>query len=105
MSEQRRVLRPTPTDGYPSPTSELQATTEILLKHRIPFSSTLPSDKEPPKPLLQRNLHLQFLLRNLVQGFPARYISQDASQPWLIFWTLQAFCVLSVGLDDQTKKR
>lgn len=96
---ERRSLRPTPTDGFPSPTSALQATTERILENRKPLSSS--SEKHA----LQRNSHVQFLLRNLVQGFPARYISQDASQPWLIFWTLQAFSVLSVGLDEQTKKR
>ncbi|KAH9934610.1 terpenoid cyclases/Protein prenyltransferase [Amylocystis lapponica] len=95
-------LRPTPTDGYPSPTSDLQYNTENILKSHLP----LPSASKPgPSPVLHRNLHLQFLLRNLLQGFPERYVSQDASQPWLIFWTLQGFSVLGVGLDDQTKKR
>ncbi|EIW78087.1 terpenoid cyclases protein prenyltransferase [Coniophora puteana RWD-64-598 SS2] len=56
-------------------------------------------------PALQRNAHLQFLVRNLTQGFPERYVSQDASQPWLLFWTLQSFSVARVGLDPGNKQR
>jgi protein farnesyltransferase subunit beta len=48
---------------------------------------------------------MQFLVRNLVQGFPERYKSQDASQPWLLYWTLQAFSILQVGLDPGNKQR
>ncbi|KAK7682154.1 hypothetical protein QCA50_014741 [Cerrena zonata] len=94
-------LRPTPTDGFPSPTSDLQIQTENILKARHP---SIPSDSGTSG-VLQRNSHLQFLLRNLIQGFPARYTSQDASQPWLIFWTLQGFSVLGVSLDERNKKR
>ncbi|KAI0338827.1 terpenoid cyclases/Protein prenyltransferase [Trametopsis cervina] len=93
---------PTPNDGYPTPTSELQADTERTLQSHW---AKIVSGDTNHVPLLQRNAHLQFLVRNLVQGFPSRYSSQDASQPWLIFWTLQGFSVLGVSLDDQTKKR
>lgn len=40
-----------------------------------------------------------------MQGFPARYLSQDASQPWLLFWTLQAFSVMQVSLDVGNRQR
>jgi hypothetical protein len=98
-------MRPTPIDGYPTPTSDLQFTTESILKARFLSAKASSTDFSPDGPVLHRNAHLQFLLRNLVQGFPARYISQDASQPWLFFWTLQGFSVLGVGLDEQTRKR
>ncbi|KAF7313263.1 Protein farnesyltransferase subunit beta [Mycena kentingensis (nom. inval.)] len=55
--------------------------------------------------MLDKKAHMNFLIRNLVQGFPARYTSQDASQPWLIFWTLQSFSILQVGLDPGNKQR
>ena len=85
-------------DQYPTETSDSQAETEsVLLKH-------LPLDPEDPPPL-QRQQHLQFLVRNLVQGFPARYTSQDASQPWLLYWTLQSFSVMGVVLDPVNKQR
>jgi len=85
-------------DQYLTETSDLQAETEsILLKH-------IPLDPESPPPL-QRQQHLQFLVRNLAQGFPSRYISQDASQPWLLYWTLQSFSVMGVVLDPNNKQR
>ena len=94
MGEPRR----SPDDQHPTVTSDLQAETEsILLKH-------LPLDPESPPPL-QRQQHLQFLVRNLVQGFPSRYVSQDASQPWLLYWTLQSFSALGVVLDANNKQR
>lgn len=110
MTAVERNWKPTPTDGVSSPTTTLQASTEEILKARY-LSVTLnaAASNSPPstssEPTLHKNSHIQYLLRNLRQGFPARYISQAASQPWLIFWTLQGFCVLGVGLDGQTKKQ
>ncbi|KAF8889431.1 terpenoid cyclases/protein prenyltransferase alpha-alpha toroid [Gymnopilus junonius] len=90
---------PSPVDGFPTLTSRSQAETEqVLLKH-------LPEPGAKDEPILQKTSHMQFLVRNLVQGFPARYISQDASQPWLMFWTVQAFSVLQVALDPANKQR
>lgn len=100
-----RPLQPTPVDRYPTGTSDLQAATENVLKARLQLHKASPEECTADGPILQRNNHLQFLLRNLVQGFPARYVSQDASQPWLFFWTLQGFSVLGVGLDELTKQR
>ncbi|TBU21726.1 terpenoid cyclases/Protein prenyltransferase [Dichomitus squalens] len=88
----------TPTDGYPTATSSLQSDTEITIKSHLPSSGT-------PQIALRKKSHFEFLLRNLRQGFPERYTSQDASQPWLIYWTLHGFSILGAGLDDQTKKR
>ncbi|KAJ7207994.1 terpenoid cyclases/Protein prenyltransferase [Mycena pura] len=92
-------MRPTPVDAFPTATSASQAETEKVLIDHIPGDPT----KTPPT--LQKNAHMQFLIRNIVQGFPARYTSQDASQPWLMYWTLQAFSVLQVGLDPGNKRK
>ena len=89
--------RPTPIDAYPTKTSDLQADTEDILQDVIP-----PDDDELT---LDKKVHLSFLVRNLVQGFPARYMSQDASQPWLMFWTLQSFSTLQIAIDPDTKQR
>ncbi|CAA7266680.1 unnamed protein product [Cyclocybe aegerita] len=98
------TLRPVPIDGFSTPTSRTQAETEAVLLEHIPTPD--PSTGEPtPKAALDKKLHMQFLVRNLVQGFPTRYTSQDASQPWLMFWTVQAFSVLQVGLDPGNKQR
>ncbi|KAF9039073.1 terpenoid cyclases/protein prenyltransferase alpha-alpha toroid [Panaeolus papilionaceus] len=59
----------------------------------------------PPTPTLHKTSHIQWIARNLIQGFPSRYVSQDASQPWLLFWTLQAFSALQVGLDPGNRQR
>ncbi|KAG5733406.1 Protein farnesyltransferase subunit beta [Termitomyces sp. T112] len=90
--------RPAPADAFPTQTSNTQADTEaVLLRH-------IPSNAEQA-PGLSKASHMQFLVRNLTQGFPARYVSQDASQPWLLFWTIQAFSILQVGLDPGNKQR
>ncbi|KAF7797279.1 hypothetical protein EIP86_008474 [Pleurotus ostreatoroseus] len=106
MGTVQRDLQPTPIDGYSTSTSRLQASTEKDLKPRL---DSILSDEQSQDanagPTLHKELHMQFLLRNLRQGFPARYSSQDASQPWLIFWTLQGFSVMGVGMDAETKQR
>ncbi|THH18071.1 hypothetical protein EW146_g2871 [Bondarzewia mesenterica] len=89
--------RSTPTDDFPTATSDLQEDTEEII-HSTSLRSSGP-------PTLRKNEHLQFLLRNLRQGFPARYISYDASQPWLLFWTIQSFSVMQVGMDPETKQK
>ncbi|QRV95735.1 terpenoid cyclase [Ceratobasidium sp. AG-Ba] len=40
-----------------------------------------------------------------MQGLPARYTSQDASQPWLLYWALQSLTCLGVQLDPNTRQR
>ncbi|KAF9266706.1 terpenoid cyclases/Protein prenyltransferase [Marasmius fiardii PR-910] len=93
------MVKATPNDSFSTQTSLSQTETEeILLKH-------LPSPDSDVKPSLQRNNHLGFLVRNLSQGFPARYVSQDASQPWLVYWTLQSFSIMQVGMDPGNKRR
>jgi hypothetical protein len=90
--------RRSPHDFYETETTDHQAETETLLLKHIPPLSGSPS-------LFQRDAHLQFLIRNLVQGLPSRYISQDASQPWLLYWTLQSFSVMGVGMDPNNKQK
>lgn len=100
-----RDIRPTPVDGYPTSTSRLQASTEKDLHLALESALSADNSTDDLGPILRRNEHVQFLVRNLRQGFPARYVSQDASQPWLIFWTLQGFSVMGVGLDGGNKQR
>lgn len=102
-----RDLRPTPTDGYPTATSFFQQDTEETLLAHLPQSlaSADPATSQNAPAVLQRNIHMQYLLRNLRQGFPQRYSGQDASQAWLMHWTFQAFSCLGVGMDGETKKK
>lgn len=94
--------RSTPTDAYPTATSNLQAETEYILQDQVPLDGGVPGKKGYE---LNKKGHLELLVRNLVQGFPARYVSQDASQPWLMFWTLQSLSALQIGIDPNSKQR
>lgn len=94
-----------PTDGFDTDTSVSQAATEDILASHIPLAPSASTPATRTLPALNRNAHLQFLVRNLTQGFPAKYTSQDASQPWLMFWTVQSFSILQVGLDPDNKQR
>ncbi|KIK69806.1 hypothetical protein GYMLUDRAFT_34210 [Collybiopsis luxurians FD-317 M1] len=87
-------------DNYPSPTSISQKSTLALLAKPTPSDSSKISQG-----ILDINSHLGFLGRNLLQGLPARYTSQDASQPWLLFWSLQSLSLLKVELDEGNKKK
>ncbi|KAJ3882498.1 terpenoid cyclases/protein prenyltransferase alpha-alpha toroid [Lentinula edodes] len=91
-------------DNYPTPTSVSQKSTVALLVRPSPSS---PSEKPTPiqSGILDTNLHLGFLGRHLLQGLPARYTSQDASQPWLLFWSLQSLSLLEVELDQGNKDK
>jgi len=88
-----------PNDSYPTPTSILQASTERILASHLP-SNTAEADYE-----LKKSTHVQFIARVMLQGFPSKYTSQDASQPWLMFWILESFSILQVGLDPGNKQR
>jgi protein farnesyltransferase subunit beta len=92
------MSRPTPIDAYPTETSYLQVDTEKILQGQVPFDGSSGY-------VLNKKGHLELLVRNLVQGFPARYISQDASQPWLMYWTLQSLSALQVAIDPDSKQR
>lgn len=84
-------------DGYPTPTSELQSKTSKLIRGSI---------QESAKPLqLHRMKHFNWLKILLFQGLPAGYKSQDASQPWLLFWIAQSFHLMGAGFDPVTKQR
>ena len=90
--------RPTPADGFVTQTTYDQSKTETALLDHIPE----PGVDKPP---LERQKHFQYLVRNLLQGFPARFIGQEASQPWLVYWTVHSCYLLGAALDPQNKQR
>jgi protein farnesyltransferase subunit beta len=94
----RRALPiPSPDDGVHTETSRSQAETEDVLLAHLPEPGTAP--------VLNMDAHKQWLARNLLQGFPARYQAYDCSQPWLMFWTLQSFCAVGVGMDPASSQK
>lgn len=92
------MANPTRSDSYPTTSTFEQLATEEQLKQVRPTA-------DDPPPRLQRNAHLNFLVRNLMQGFPARFVSLDASQPWLSYWSLQSCYTLGASLDPNNKQR
>ena len=60
--------------------------------------------KSSPTPTLNRSAHASFLGTSLL-SLPGKYVSLDASRPWLTYWTLHSFDLLGVGLDDEMKRR
>ena len=93
----RPILQHDGPDKCPTATSFVQEKTEKELKEAY---DTI------PKPLiLQRMRHFQWLKILLFQGLPARYKSQDASQPWILFWIINSFQLMGVQLDAVTKQR
>lgn len=99
-TEPWRTLIPTPDDGIYTDTLEEQHNTEREL---IDTGAKFASDAE--RLTLRRDMHVSFLARNLLQGFPSRYQGYDASQPWLVYWTVQAFALLQVGMDDTNRQK
>ncbi|KAH8814706.1 terpenoid cyclases/Protein prenyltransferase [Flagelloscypha sp. PMI_526] len=97
------MLAYVPNDHFPSPTSITQTETEDSLAPFLPKSGD--SSDERAVPPLDRNVHLQYLVKNMVQGLPSRYTSFDASQAWLLFWTLQSFATLQIGMDPGNKQK
>lgn len=95
------MLKHTPDDGHSTPTSKEQRKTEKTISECLPSLTTA----SKPTYTLNRNGHLNFVARTLLQGFPKQYMHQDASQPWFMFWSLQAFSLLGAGLDPDTKQR
>jgi len=88
----------TAADGLHTETSLSQSEIEVTLSPLFEFS-------KPEDFVLNRNAHLNFAVKLTMQGFSAKYISQDASQPWLLFWNLQSFQTLGVSFDPLNKKR
>lgn len=89
-------------DSFPTATSISQkSAVALLVKPPISPSST----SKIPQGILDVNLHLGYLGRHLLQGLPGKYTSQDASQSWLLFWSLQSLSILKVELDEGNKQR
>jgi protein farnesyltransferase subunit beta len=94
--------RATPDDGYPTPTSREQRETEARISNCLPPPG---NESTTATYTLDRKAHLNYVARNLFQGFPRHYVYQDASQPWFMFWLFQSFSLLGAGFDPDNKQR
>lgn len=93
------TFKPTPTDAVETATSIAQFDTETAI------SDLLLVLKDPSNVTLDRAMHARWSYTSLMQGLPGRYVSQDASQPWLLYWALQSLTSLGVQLDPASKQR
>lgn len=123
-------LVPATTDGVYTETSDSQSETEQLITELIsrhlaqpgfdgtpfvllssrPCLNAVPRLAEPYslasfiRPKLEKNLHVNYLGKNLFQ-LPGAFVSLDASRPWMVYWILHSLDVLGIALDDGTKAR
>lgn len=127
-------LLPTPSDDYKSETSVNQSKTEasILnlllpwlepeliptsLNHLPGFDETSDDEEEEEKELvrepgsrsietaiLDRSAHMKYLIPSLTRLGP-QLVSLDASRPWLMYWTLNSFSILNLGLNSTDRQR
>lgn len=93
-----RIPKHSPNDSYPTPTSTLQESTERILASHVPINTPETGYE------LKKSIHIPFIARAMLQGLPSKYISQDASQPWLMFGSLRALASCRLDLTRVTNK-
>ncbi|KAG0151654.1 hypothetical protein CROQUDRAFT_651089 [Cronartium quercuum f. sp. fusiforme G11] len=125
-------LLPTPTDDYRSDTSVIQSTTEqAILDLLLPWvqphlirPNTIQltqadtdkgndeNQRVPQQPgsrpistaVLDRTAHMKYLIPGLNHLAP-RFTGLDASRPWLMYWILNSFSILNLGLNTADRQR
>ncbi|ODN74446.1 hypothetical protein L202_06839 [Cryptococcus amylolentus CBS 6039] len=98
---------PLPSNARPSATLDEQRDTEHLIKQLIDLTAD-PAEPTPDAtkqyPTLRKAEHTQFLASTFFR-LPGKFVSLDASRPWLVFWTVHSLDILGVALDQGTKDR
>ncbi|KAH9809845.1 terpenoid cyclases/protein prenyltransferase alpha-alpha toroid [Melampsora americana] len=127
-------LLPTPSDDYQSETSINQSKTEdSILNLLLPWlrvdliptsfdhsscsNETIDEDEDEveEKPqkvgsrsidtaILDRSAHMKYLIPSLSHLGP-RLTTLDASRPWLMYWILNSFSILNLGLNPTDRQR
>ncbi|WWC64057.1 uncharacterized protein I303_106664 [Kwoniella dejecticola CBS 10117] len=92
-----------PTNSHPSATLDEQQETESLISSLFSLLPS-PTTESDDKTVLRKNEHTQFLASTFFK-LPGKFVSLDASRPWLIFWTVHSLDILGVALDQGTKDR
>ncbi|OWZ70996.1 hypothetical protein AYX14_03620 [Cryptococcus neoformans] len=101
------VSKPLPSNSRPSATLGEQAETEDLISQLFDLTAdpnVLVSEHGKRYSGLRKQEHTQFLASNFFQ-LPGKFVSLDASRPWLVFWTVHSLDLLGVALDQGTKDR
>ncbi|OQS03307.1 prenyltransferase [Thraustotheca clavata] len=102
------VYPPLPTDGWPTPTTRVQAETEASCRAFFIDISDLPQEEihqlqkagfldQDERVCLLKDRHVPYLAHGL-EFLPAGFQSMDASRPWFIYWILHALEILDADL-------
>ncbi|WVF65571.1 hypothetical protein IAT40_000300 [Kwoniella sp. CBS 6097] len=94
---------PLPSNSAPTDTLTEQAETESLISDLFSRLPSPQSDVDTPA-TLRKGEHTQFLASTFFK-LPGKFVSLDASRPWLVFWTVHSLDILGVALDQGTKDR
>ncbi|WVQ63932.1 uncharacterized protein L199_002088 [Kwoniella botswanensis] len=95
---------PLPTNSHPTSTLDEQQETESLISSLFALLPPPTSDTDGQTTSLRKQEHVQFLASTFFK-LPGKFVSLDASRPWLVFWTVHSLDLLGVGLDQGTKDR
>ncbi|WWD21152.1 hypothetical protein CI109_105634 [Kwoniella shandongensis] len=105
---------PYPSNSYPSSTLTEQYETEDLISSLFELTSPPTSDirssssqsrgSDSLPTTLRKGEHTKFLAEGFFR-LSGKFVSLDASRPWLIFWTVHSLDLLQVALDQGTKDR
>ncbi|WWC91231.1 uncharacterized protein L201_006173 [Kwoniella dendrophila CBS 6074] len=94
---------PLPSNSHPTATLEEQQETESLISSLFGLLPP-PAQSENSTTTLRKNEHTQFLASTFFK-LPGKFVSLDASRPWLVFWSIHSLDILGVALDQGTKDR
>lgn len=86
---------PAKDDGLYTETSQEQSYTESTISFLLDRDQSFSFD---------RSLHIRYLMGAL-EGLGPRFVSLDASKPWLIYWILHSLDLLGHQVDDVVKSR
>lgn len=105
MEMLRYPLLPTQTDDYPTETSKTQLETEdCIISLLLPFADHRFTPQSLSEISLDRQAHSNYLIRSLI-SLPGRLTVLDASRPWLMYWILNSFSLLNLGLNPSDRQR
>ncbi|WRT69034.1 uncharacterized protein IL334_006017 [Kwoniella shivajii] len=101
---------PLPSNSHPTATLYEQLDTESVISSLFTVLSppsdatSISTDSDNVPTTLRKNEHTQFLASTFFK-LPGKFVSLDASRPWLVFWSVHSLDILGVALDQNTKDR
>lgn len=75
-------------DGFPTATSQEQRDVEMEVLRMYGRILNSPNFEPESSIAINREAHIEFLSRGLLEPLKASYVSLEASRPWIAFWIL-----------------